>query len=63
MGAFNLAFAPQTSSQVISSAGLRGQHAVLANQGYLKLQGHIEYSQQMNDDGSARMGYAALCTE
>ncbi len=31
--------------------------------GYLKLQGHIEYAQQMNDDGSLRVGYAALCTE
>lgn len=30
VGAFNLAFAPQTSSQVVSSAGLRGHHAVPA---------------------------------
>ncbi len=56
--AFNLAFTPQSFSQVMTSAGLRGAHSVPTTWGFMKLLGRLEYSQLMNDSGSARVGYA-----
>ena len=58
--AFNLAFTPQTFSQVMTSAGLRGAHSVPTTWGFMKLQGRLEYSQLVNDSGSARVGYADI---
>ncbi|QGY31664.1 autotransporter domain-containing protein (plasmid) [Pantoea cypripedii] len=57
-GAFNLAFAPQSFSEVTTSAGLRGEHSVPVSWGLVKLQGRIEYSQLMDDVGRAGVGYA-----
>ena len=62
-GAFNLAFAPQTVSQVISSAGLRGEHLVPASWGLVKLQGRVEYAQMLNENNSARVGYADVASD
>ncbi|MGK3141905.1 autotransporter domain-containing protein [Pantoea sp. C2G6] len=57
-GAFSLAYAPQAFSQVITSAGLRGEHTVPARWGALRLQSRLEYSQMLSDSGEARVGYA-----
>lgn len=57
-GLFNLAFAPQTFAQVVTTAGLRGEHSVPTSWGFVKLQSRLEYSQLMNDNGKARVGYA-----
>jgi uncharacterized protein YhjY with autotransporter beta-barrel domain len=57
-GAFNLAFAPQRFTQVVTTTGLRGEHSVPTTWGFVKLQSRLEYSQLINDNGSARVGYA-----
>ncbi|MGJ0479243.1 autotransporter domain-containing protein [Pantoea agglomerans] len=57
-GAFSLAYAPQAFSQVITSAGLRGERTVPARWGVLRLQSRVEYSQMLNDSGTAHVGYA-----
>lgn len=57
-GAFSLAYAPQTVAQVVTAAGLRGEHTVPARWGVLRLLGRIEYSQTLSDSGTARVGYA-----
>ncbi|MDW8847253.1 autotransporter domain-containing protein [Erwinia sp. MMLR14_017] len=57
-GAFSLAFAPQTSAHVDTAAGLRGEHAVPARWGVLRLQGRLEYAQTLSDSGNAHVGYA-----
>ena len=57
-GAYSLAYAPQTASQIVTGAGLRGEHSVLAKWGMLRLQGRLEYAQMLNDSGTARVGYA-----
>lgn len=57
-GAFSLAYASQTAEQVVTAAGLRGEHTVPARWGILRLQGRIEYTQTLSDAGTARVGYA-----
>lgn len=57
-GAFSLAYAPQTISQVVTGAGLRGEHSVPLRWGMLRLLGRLEYAQLLSDSGSARVGYA-----
>lgn len=57
-GAFSLAYAPQTISQVVTGAGLRGERTVPARWGVLRLQGRLEYAQMLSDSGEARVGYA-----
>lgn len=57
-GAFNLAYAPQTIAQVVTGAGLRGEHSVPTRWGFVKLQSRIEYARLTNDNGKARVGYA-----
>lgn len=57
-GAFSLAYAPQTFSQVITGGGLRGERAVPAPWGVMRLQGRLEYAQMLNHTGEARVGYA-----
>ncbi len=57
-GAFSLAYAPQTVTQVVTAAGLRGERTVPARWGVLRLQGRIEYAQTLSDSGTAHVGYA-----
>ncbi|EOT1172503.1 autotransporter domain-containing protein [Cronobacter dublinensis] len=57
-GMYNLAFAPQRFSQVTGSAGLRAERRVPVTWGAVRLQSRVEYSRLMNDNGSARVGYA-----
>lgn len=57
-GAFSLAYAPHTFSQVMTGGGLRGERAVPARWGTLRLQGRLEYAQTLSHTGEARVGYA-----
>lgn len=57
-GAYSLAYAPQTDSQIIGGAGLRGEHRVTSGQIALRLQGRLEYAQTLSNNGIARVGYA-----
>lgn len=56
--AYSLAYAPQTVSQIIGGAGLRGEHRVTSGQIALRLQGRVEYAQTLSNNGIARVGYA-----
>lgn len=57
-GAYSLAYASQTVTQVVTAAGLRGERSVPARWGVLRLQGRVEYAQTLSDSGTARVGYA-----
>ncbi|WP_233592986.1 autotransporter family protein [Candidatus Pantoea deserta] len=62
-GVFNLAYASQEIAQSVTTAGLRGEHNVLASWGVIKLHSRLEYSQLTNDNGSARVGYADVAND
>lgn len=62
-GAYSLAFAPQTVSQVTAGAGLLGERRIPARWGDLRLQGRVEYAQALSDSGSARVGYADTASD
>lgn len=62
-GVFNLAYASQEIAQSVTTAGLRGEHNVLASWGVIKLHSRLEYSQLINDYGSARVGYADVAND
>ena len=62
-GVFNLAYASQEIAQGVTTAGLRGEHNVLASWGVIKLHSRLEYSQLINDNGSARVGYADVAND
>ncbi|RKQ41422.1 Ig-like domain-containing protein [Enterobacter sp. R1(2018)] len=57
-GDYGLAFAPQSLSQFETSVGLRGEHRISFNWGVANFQGRLEYSQMLNKNNSARVGYA-----
>jgi len=54
----SLAFAAHSFSQFETSVGLRGEHRVSFDWGVANFQGRLEYSQKLNEDNSARVGYA-----
>lgn len=62
-GAYSLAFAPQTVSQLTAGAGLRGERSIPARWADLRLQGRVEYAQALSDSGSARVGYADTASD